>query len=203
MTNQTVMISRELLERLIDPYAPDFQSHVEVRAALSVSAQPAGEYGDAYQGAREDLAIWKRRALEAEQKIHHQEQIIDSLVLEAHGEARMGEPHIAQPAGEVPEVLLTALRQYRHNYGSEELIVGYEYEETNRIVAALQALAADPDKMADRFISWKLPDSVRPDACAMNPEYPHRYGTNLMTWAQAKEMFECVLAETAVRKGEQ
>lgn len=25
-----------------------------------------GEYGDAYQGAREDLAIWKRRALEAE-----------------------------------------------------------------------------------------------------------------------------------------
>ena len=28
-----------------------------------------GEYGSAYQGAREDLAIWKRRALEAEEKI--------------------------------------------------------------------------------------------------------------------------------------
>lgn len=27
-----------------------------------------GEYGDAYQGAREDLAIWKRRALEAESR---------------------------------------------------------------------------------------------------------------------------------------
>lgn len=26
------------------------------------------EYGDAYQGAREDLAIWKRRALEAENR---------------------------------------------------------------------------------------------------------------------------------------
>ncbi|OIN39167.1 hypothetical protein AO411_2025265 [Salmonella enterica subsp. enterica serovar Sarajane] len=36
------------------------------------SAAPApvvgGEYGDAYQGAREDLAIWKRRALEAESR---------------------------------------------------------------------------------------------------------------------------------------
>lgn len=28
-----------------------------------------GEYGSAYQGAREDLAIWKRRALEAEEKL--------------------------------------------------------------------------------------------------------------------------------------
>ena len=30
-------------------------------------AEPAPpDYADAYQGAREDLAIWKRRALEAE-----------------------------------------------------------------------------------------------------------------------------------------
>lgn len=28
-----------------------------------------GEYGSAYQGSREDLAIWKRRALEAEEKL--------------------------------------------------------------------------------------------------------------------------------------
>ena len=39
----------------------------------------AGEYGDAYQGAREDLAIWKRRELEAETKIREQDQIIDNL----------------------------------------------------------------------------------------------------------------------------
>ena len=37
----------------------------ETRAALSTAAQPP-DYADAYQGAREDLAIWKRRALEAE-----------------------------------------------------------------------------------------------------------------------------------------
>ena len=38
---------------------------VQGRAALASAAQPP-DYADAYQGAREDLAIWKRRALEAE-----------------------------------------------------------------------------------------------------------------------------------------
>lgn len=51
------------------------------------------------------------------------------------------QPASAHHAGEVPEVLLTALRQYRHNYGDNKLIPGYDYEETNRIVAALQARA--------------------------------------------------------------
>jgi hypothetical protein len=32
----------------------------------TASRVPTSEYGDAYQGAREDLAIWKRRALETE-----------------------------------------------------------------------------------------------------------------------------------------
>ena len=55
----------------------------------------AGEYGDAYQGAREDLAIWKRRALEAETKIREQDQVIDNLgnALNAeNGPTFMGEP---------------------------------------------------------------------------------------------------------------
>lgn len=33
-----------------------------------VSALPS-QYGDPYQGAREDLAIWKKRALESEEKL--------------------------------------------------------------------------------------------------------------------------------------
>lgn len=70
-------------------------------------AQPApvvnGEYGDAYQGAREDLAIWKRRALEAEESVRKLEQINDHLVKEAQGESRMGEPVIAQPVPVVPD----------------------------------------------------------------------------------------------------
>ncbi|MDQ7101927.1 hypothetical protein REA11_24360, partial [Serratia sp. MF1(2023)] len=43
-------------------------------------AQP--EYGDAYQGAREDLSIWKRQALEAEDKVRHLERVNDHLVKE-------------------------------------------------------------------------------------------------------------------------
>ena len=82
---------------------PDRGGHARVieqyDAMLAAApAQPAaqGEFGDAYQGAREDLAIWKRRALEAETKVRHQEQIIDHLTLEAQGETRFGEP--SQPA---------------------------------------------------------------------------------------------------------
>lgn len=66
-------------------------------------AQPV-EYGDAYQGAREDLSIWKRRALEAEDKMRHLEKINDHLVKEAQGEHRMGEPILtAPPAPAVPD----------------------------------------------------------------------------------------------------
>lgn len=58
----------------------------------------SGEYGDAYQGAREDLAIWKRRALEAEERARQLEQINDHLVKEAQGEHRFGEPVIRESA---------------------------------------------------------------------------------------------------------
>ena len=50
---------------LYDTSLPD-GTELFTRPALS----PA--YGDEYQGAREDLAIWKRRALEAEEKLRQQ-----------------------------------------------------------------------------------------------------------------------------------
>ncbi|HCR0892145.1 TPA: DUF551 domain-containing protein [Enterobacter hormaechei] len=62
----------------------------------------SGEYGDAYQGAREDLAIWKRRALEAEKEVQRLSDINDYLVKEAQGEARMGEPVIREPLYAAP-----------------------------------------------------------------------------------------------------
>ncbi|MGA4442562.1 hypothetical protein ACPA2N_25700 [Ectopseudomonas hydrolytica] len=73
--------------------------HEALSVALSASATPTikaeqVDMADAYVGAREDLAIWKRRALEAEQKVRHQEQIIDHLTLETQGETRFGEPSI-------------------------------------------------------------------------------------------------------------
>lgn len=46
-------------------------------AAYQRAQQPQNEYGDAYQGAREDLAIWKRRALEAEEKL----RVYDSRIV--------------------------------------------------------------------------------------------------------------------------
>ncbi|HFJ0174715.1 TPA: hypothetical protein ACGSXA_004198 [Escherichia coli] len=63
----------------------------------------SGEYGNAYQGAREDLAIWKRRALEAEKEVQRLSDINDYLVKEAQGETRMGEPVIREPTLVVPE----------------------------------------------------------------------------------------------------
>lgn len=63
----------------------------------------AGEYGDAYQGARQDLLIWKRRALEAETKVREQDQVIENLgnALNAEsGPTFMGEPVMPASAGE-------------------------------------------------------------------------------------------------------
>ncbi len=66
-------------------------------APANAQSVTGGEYGDAYQGTREDLAIWKRRALEAEDKVRHLERINDHLVKEAQGEHRMGEPVLTAP----------------------------------------------------------------------------------------------------------
>ena len=55
----------------------------------------SGEYGDAYQGAREDLGIWKCRALEAEARVRQQDQIIDRMgedLNAINGPTLMGEP---------------------------------------------------------------------------------------------------------------
>lgn len=56
---------------------------------LAPGAQPAPSFADAYQGAMEDVAIWKKRALEAE-------DLNRKFVAEINGPAYMGEP--AQPA---------------------------------------------------------------------------------------------------------
>ncbi len=61
---------------------------------LAPGAQPAPSFADAYQGAMEEVAIWKRRALEAE-------DLNRKFVAEINGPAYMGEP--AQPAPSIPE----------------------------------------------------------------------------------------------------
>ena len=64
------------------------------KAAKNHGAQPAPSFADAYQGAREDVAIWKKRALEAE-------DLNRKFIAEINGPTYMGEP--AQPAPSVPE----------------------------------------------------------------------------------------------------
>ena len=61
---------------------------------VPADAQPAPSFADAYQGAMEDVAIWKKRALEAE-------DLNRKFVAEINGHAYMGEP--AQPAPSLPE----------------------------------------------------------------------------------------------------
>lgn len=56
-------------------------------------AQPAPSFADAYQGAMEEVAIWKKRALEAE-------DLNRRFVAEINGHTHMGEP--VQPAPSVP-----------------------------------------------------------------------------------------------------
>ena len=89
---------------------PECGARYALIAGEDVAAAPAQwqqvEFGDAYQGAREDLAIWKRRALEAEAKVRHQDQIIDQMgedLNAINGPTFMGEPVLpaAQDQGEV------------------------------------------------------------------------------------------------------
>ena len=51
---------------------------------------------DAYCGAREDLAIWKRRALEAEEKLRAESAVSSRLVSELNAEN--GPTHMGEPA---------------------------------------------------------------------------------------------------------
>lgn len=72
----------------------------QARAALA-QPSPAGEFGDAYQGAREDLAIWKRRALEAEQALREERILTERLgnaLNDENGPTFMGEPNVTQPS---------------------------------------------------------------------------------------------------------
>ncbi len=50
------------------------------------------------------------------------------------------------------------------------------------------------DRLASRFVAAPLPANVAADGCATDANYPHpRYGTNLLTAGQAKEVLRHVL----------
>lgn len=53
------------------------------------------------------------------------------------------------------------------------------------------------DALVSRFLAWPLPDDVCSDNCASVQGYPHRSGTNLLTFDQARQMLAHVLAGVA------
>ena len=53
------------------------------------------------------------------------------------------------------------------------------------------------DDMVNRFLLWPLPDSVCADLCATKQGAPHRTGTNLLSFVEARKMLEHVLSDAA------
>jgi hypothetical protein len=148
--------------------------HSAIYAAPVSEAEAQGEYGDAYQGAREDLAIWKRRALEAEEKVLQQEQIIDHLTSEAQGESRFGEPVVTPDApcvpdgyvladkkalGTVLQALVNAPHHIRELQVTRQPVELFSDNPINVLIANYEAPAAPAAPAADAWIqvSERLP----------------------------------------------
>ncbi|EPO5639683.1 hypothetical protein ACIUZH_18350 [Pseudomonas aeruginosa] len=127
-------------------------THARIAPDQAALAQPtpAGEYGDAYQGAREDIAIWKRRALEAEQALR-----------QAHnGQTFMGEP-LVQPY-EAPREKVNALFKVLGFSGTAS--VG------DILDAALERLQAQPSPALPPFAEKVLAKLRRFYDCASDFE---------------------------------
>ena len=56
------------------------------------------------------------------------------------------------------------------------------------------------DYLVGRFLAWELPKTVCSDTCVSDPNYNPRYGTNLLTADEAKQMFEYLFNKPAEKK---
>lgn len=136
----------------------------ELAARITAAPVQQAEYGDAYQGAREDLAIWKRRTLEAEEKVRQQEQIIDHLTSEAQGESRFGEPVITagepcvpdgyvladkKSLGMVLQALVNAPHHIRELQATRQPVELFSDNPINVLIANYEAPAAPAAPAAD------------------------------------------------------
>lgn len=87
MTTPTISVPVEFLERICTLHFMGLDAGSEVDELRAILAQPADHSAqdlgmvDAYQGAREDVAIWKRRALEAEELVRQFDQVATGLTV--------------------------------------------------------------------------------------------------------------------------
>ncbi|GEM_PF-2647563 len=74
-----------------------------VRAEHATPQTSTPDFADAYEGAREDLAIWKRRALEAERDLRAERETSSRLVAALNAEN--GPTHMGEPAPQASEAV--------------------------------------------------------------------------------------------------
>ena len=97
---------------------PEYEPTWEAIEARITGAQPAPSFADAYQGAMEEVAIWKKRALEAE-------DLNRKFVAEINGPMLMGEP-VAQPAPSTPDDVMRDAKRYRFLRAAKNIPISTE-----------------------------------------------------------------------------
>jgi len=99
---------------------PEYEPTWKAIEARVTGAQPAPSFADAYQGAMEEAAIWKKRALEAE-------DLNRKLIAEINGPTHMGEPAPSVPDGwqdgvkAVADMLQKKANDYAIEYGHDDM----------------------------------------------------------------------------------
>ena len=68
-----------------------------------------------------------------------------------------------------------------------------------RYLETRSAQKIEIDKMVDLFLIWPLPKTVCPDQCALDRNFLHRTGTNLLTADEARQMFEYILMAQSMK----
>ena len=112
---------------------PEYEPTWKAIEARVTGAQPAPSFADAYQGAMEEVAIWEKRALEAE-------DMNRKFIAEINGPAYMGEP--AQPAPSVPDGVAEAMQRLIENgavlgpASSEDALLVARYRQRLLMIAA-------------------------------------------------------------------
>lgn len=157
----------------------EFIRHAEgARQTVLSAPQAAAAMRDAYEGAREDSVIWKKRALEAERDLRSERESTSRLAAEINadnGPAHMGEP--AQAAQAVPrgwklapvaptQAQLSAGNAVSVAWGDIAESQAFSFDELQSIYQAM--LAAAPSAPADH--SEQALNMVRAGAPAAQQE---------------------------------
>jgi hypothetical protein len=97
------------------------------------------------------------------------------------------------------------IQRKKHKQKFKECHCGMQqsYEDMRDKVLELESeCALAIDEMVNRFLSWKLPESVLADRCACERTGCIRYGTNLLSATEARQMIEHLMAKNSTRKAD-